>query len=246
MGVLALLILLFALPLQARSRAVHFTPHERILWIAPHPDDESLIAPVLGTKCVSEQASCTLLVMTRGEAGECKIPGGCGDLGVVRSNEMAAAAGLFHAALVQWSLPDVFDPVLVWPANLVHEVAAIIQSVHPDVIYTFDPAHGSSCHPAHRYAAQVVLQAAGNMRVVLVETGIDRRAGIDFVSAAPEAIAYDARGSWHWLIADVKAHQSQFAAEEVDAIASVNPTHRMIWSLDAALAAGAHYTFSCP
>src|SRR2546422_4479037 len=84
----AVAILLLAFPWIATGRvhAVRQAPAARILWIGAHPDDETLVAPILGPACARQNAVCTLLVFTRGERGGCAIPSGCGpDLGSVRA-----------------------------------------------------------------------------------------------------------------------------------------------------------------
>ena len=48
-----------------------------VMWIAAHPDDEVLVAPLLARWCGDGHARCSLLVATRGEAGACRLPGGC-------------------------------------------------------------------------------------------------------------------------------------------------------------------------
>ena len=53
MDVLALLLLL---QMDARIRGIHHPPPERILWIGAHPDDEALVAPLLGRACIENGA----------------------------------------------------------------------------------------------------------------------------------------------------------------------------------------------
>ena len=240
-----LALMMAAAPLQARTRSVHFGGHERILWIAPHPDDESLLAPLLGARCVEHFASCTLLVLTRGEAGECKLPGGCGDLGAVRAAEMIAAGHALNARVIQWSLPDVFDPEVAWPVALAQDIAAVIAAERPDVIYTFDPNHGSSCHPAHRYTAQLVLTVARDTQIALIETAIQRGDGIAFASATRQAAELDAKGSWHWLLGNLTAHRSQFAPEEVSGIANLPASQQRVWLMNARALSAAQYSVVC-
>ena len=242
-----LLVALFvvAMPLQARTRAVHSPAHSRILCVGAHPDDESLLAPLLGRECVEEKAACTLLVLTRGENGECKLPGGCGDLGAIRAAEMVAAGDALHARVIQWSLPDVFTPEADWPA-VGEQLAAVISAEKPDVIYTFDPNHGSTCHPAHRYTGQLVLKAAAAVPVFLIETAIRRVDGtIGFSSATASASAWDLRRWWSWMVIDLDAHRSQFSSEEVRAIAHIPENQQRVWTLDRAALAGARYDFGC-
>jgi LmbE family N-acetylglucosaminyl deacetylase len=243
---LVLALLIAAMPLPFRQRTVRFTTPERVLWIAAHPDDEAMIASLLGKRCVEERAACTLLVLTRGEAGECKLPGGCGDVGALRAAEMASAAALFRAHLIHWSMPDVFNPEAVWPESLKSDIAEVIANVRPDVIYTFDPNHGSSCHPAHRYTARLVIEAAGNTPVQMIETAINRDNGVSFSAATSRVTEFDARRWWSWLIEDLKAHPSQFSPEEVYAIGHLPEEQQRVWLLDAAKVAGTEYSLQCP
>src|SRR5213080_1305083 len=105
MDVLALLLLL---QMDARIRSVHHPAPDRILWIGAHPDDEALIAPILGQSGTAAPDLCSLLILTRGERGDCVLPGGCGsDLGSVRAAEMAQSADFFHARLTLWTFSDV-------------------------------------------------------------------------------------------------------------------------------------------
>ena len=195
---LAIALLIAALPLPARTRAVQFPNHERILWVGAHPDDEAFAAPILGPKCVEQHAQCTLLVLTRGESGECKLPGGCGDLGATRAAEIASAGVLLHATVIQWSFPNTFTPEVAWPGDTRERIASVIAETRPDVIYTFDPNHGSSCHPEHRLAARLTIEAAGAIPVAMVETTNQ------WMPAAMNATAIDARRTWSWLIEDLQ------------------------------------------
>src|SRR2546422_414200 len=97
-----------ALPLAAaRMHAVR--PPQRILWIGAHPDDEILIAPILGRQCAERGAQCALLVMTHGEAG---------GAGATRAAEMQAAAVFLHAHLTLWAFSDVMKDVdATWSAE---------------------------------------------------------------------------------------------------------------------------------
>ena len=78
-----------------------------VVVVTAHPDDEVLLAPLLGEVCVELDGRCTLVVATRGERGVCLVPGGCHpDVATVRVGEMRQAAALFGAALVPWDLGD--------------------------------------------------------------------------------------------------------------------------------------------
>jgi LmbE family N-acetylglucosaminyl deacetylase len=219
----------------ARIRASR-APLERILWIGAHPDDEALIAPLIGPRCTSG-ARCSLLVMTRGERGVCLPPAGCGgDLGTIRSSEMDRAAAIFVAHLTLWSFADVStDVVAGWSAEvgghdaLLDRIRGVIASENPTVIYTFDPNHGSTCHAAHRAVGELVLEAA-TVHVVLLETAVD--AGPDtfaFHAAAPDAVEFNAEASWDFLVRDVEAHPSQFSSAQIESLRNAPVEQRRVW-----------------
>ena len=119
----------------ARVRAVRASPPSRLLWIGAHPDDEALIAPIFGTECVERGNDCVIVILTNGSPE--------------RAAEVQRAAAALHARLIQWDLPDIFD-VTQWGdrSALVARLASTIAAEAPTEIYTFDPRHGSSCHPA--------------------------------------------------------------------------------------------------
>src|SRR6266849_9084057 len=108
---LSILLLFVSGGFSTRNRAVRSSSPERVLWIGAHPDDEALIAPLLGASCVDGAARCSLLVMTQGEQGSCVLPGGCADLGAIRTAEMQRAAKLFHASLTLWNFSDALGDV---------------------------------------------------------------------------------------------------------------------------------------
>jgi LmbE family N-acetylglucosaminyl deacetylase len=211
-------------------------PVERILWIGAHPDDEALIAPLIGPRCTNG-ARCSLLVMTRGERGVCLLPTGCGDnLGVIRSAEMDRAAAILDARLTLWSFADVSEDVTaIWSTEaggreaLIDRIRSVVAAENPTVIYTFDSNHGSTCHPAHRAVGELVLEAA-NVPVVLLETAVD--VGSDrfaFHAADPNATEFNAGASWDFLVRDLEAHPSQFTAAQVESVRSAPAEQRRVW-----------------
>lgn len=217
----------------AAHRAVDH--QQRTLWIGAHPDDEALVAPLLAFS-----GNAAILVFTRGERGTCALPGGCGsDLGAIRTAEMANAAALLNAHLTQWSFSDAGGDVeATWNAEaggheaLIGRIAALIAAEHPSIIYTFDPNHGSTCHPAHRAVGNLVIEAAARSgtRTFFVETKVDTPDGqFVFRPATPEATAFDVSGGWNWLIADVEVHASQFTPGQVDGLRHTPAAQRWIW-----------------
>jgi LmbE family N-acetylglucosaminyl deacetylase len=220
-----------------RSHAVR--PPVRLLWIGAHPDDEALVAPILGAACVEQINDCAILVLTSGSD--------------VRSAELQRAGAALHAHVTQWDLPDVFD-VSQWGdrAALVTKLAAFIVAESPARIYTFDPRHGSSCHPAHREAGQLTLDAIATLGahappVILLETLIVRDAEsriTGFAPATTTATAIDATSTWHYLVDDAAIHESQFNAAQIALLQTIPADQRRVWLLSAG--ATAPNIASCP
>lgn len=162
---IVLLVLSFVLATSsvARTRAVrHLAAPENprsVLWIAAHPDDEIVAAPLLGKWCRDEQVRCGMLIVTRGEQGGCAVPNGCvPDIPTVRAAEAGTASQLFNAELILMTLPDgggAAPPQ--WSAT--DSIAAYIEAFRPELILTFDPRHGSTCHPDHREVGRIVTDA---------------------------------------------------------------------------------------
>ncbi len=238
--VLALVFLSLTVPIAARTRAVRVPGP--ILWIGAHPDDEILLAPLLGRDCVERGARCSLLVLTQGEAGASAA---------VRAAEMQSAAEMLHATLTLWTFSDVMADVdATWSseaggrAALVARIATEIEAAAPASVYTFDPRHGSTCHPAHRAVGALVIEAmalpTSPPPLFLVETTRT------FGSAVAVPIVIDASVHWSYLVRDAQLHASQFPAAEVEALANVPPEQRRVYLIDAKDAVRAMYSFTCP
>jgi LmbE family N-acetylglucosaminyl deacetylase len=250
----------------AGGDALAAIPPGTVLWIGAHPDDEVLLAPLLGALCAGGEHRCALLVATRGENGACRLPGGCHpDLGTVRTAEIRAAVRLYHARVLQGTLPDVFGPDppgvrAAWAAAvgggeaLLDRLAGAIDGVAPRTIITFDPRHGTTCHNAHRAIGRLVLRALGRLSfaqpaVFLLESRVRIAPGgtsIRFSSAAPgdpELLRFDANHSrapapgtaWDYLLADARRQPSQFDATFMSSLLAVPPRRRAVFLLDAAV-----------
>jgi LmbE family N-acetylglucosaminyl deacetylase len=227
-------LLLICTPGFARMRSVPHPQQQRILWIGAHPDDESLLAPILGPACREQGQVCSFLVFTHGERGDCSLPGGCGDLGSLRSMEMQSAADFFHAHLTLWNRSDVMtDVIATWSAEtgsrgaLIARIRSVIAAEEPTIIYTFDPNHGSTCHPAHRAVGELVIEAVDQSKipVMFIETVVGD--GDSFSSATAGAIVV--RGDWNYLIDDLQIHASQFSPDVVDLLRRTPTDQQVVW-----------------
>lgn len=240
---------------------------ERVVWVGAHPDDELYAAPWLGWLCVEKNASCKLLVMTRGEAGKCKLGGGCvPDLPTVRDKELEASAKLFDAELVHWDLGDGAgahseDVVANWSSKrgsvdaLVDAIAAQISDA--DRVITFDPRHGSSCHADHRATGALVIAATERLglpraKVSLVEVALAQEPAVPQDSAvwsfdALQLLPSTDKPAWSYLIGVLQAHTSQYTPAEVAAVDALpDDKKRMLFlDLDDALVDNPHYQELC-
>ena len=227
-----------------------------LLFVGAHPDDESLVAPILSRRCRTDGVRCTFLIMTRGENGPCVLPGGCGpDLGATRSAEMAAVASYYGATLEQRSLPDVGGPTpaavrSAWAetiggdAALVERLRRSISESGASTVITLDPRHGSTCHPAHRAIGELVEEANAGLpaapRLLFVETRFMPLPAFRWEAAAPgdaAALAYDASRpappsegtAWDDLLHGAALHASQVPPALVDALRFLPAGEQRAW-----------------
>ncbi|MFL6248157.1 MAG: PIG-L deacetylase family protein [Thermoanaerobaculia bacterium] len=208
----------------ARTRAVasRIDAARRILIITAHPDDEILLSPLLANRCVRGGASCAIVVMTASE---------------LRAAEMARSAALLNLRLTQWSFSDVMNDVGgVWAAEagdremLVRRIGDIIATEQPDLILTFDPAHGTTGHPAHREIGRLVLETCAK-NIFLVESAARFIGnGFELSNAAPSrAWVYVANDDWQYVVRIAEIHASQFNAEQVESLRTLPPEQRRVW-----------------
>jgi LmbE family N-acetylglucosaminyl deacetylase len=135
----------------------------RLLAVFSHPDDETVVAPLLA-KSAREGHSVHLLTLTAGEKGireHAKIPAGEA-LASVRAQELAcsaAALGITGHTLLRF--PDqgfsAESKSPIWK-DAVSEIRAAIGRFRPDVIVTWGPEGGTG-HPDHRVTNSLVVQA---------------------------------------------------------------------------------------
>lgn len=215
-----------------------------VLWVGAHPDDALWAAPLLQAWCLEAQARCTFLVMTRGEAGACRLDGGCApDLVTVRAAELKASAERFRATVVQLALPNRTNTTVTlantaWSAAgggqaaLINAVATVIQRGAFDRVLTFDPRHGSNCEPEHQLTGALVLTAAEAIayptsqlwllgsaeQVSLAPSGRPCQVGFTPLVQDPALKTVDAVSApqrWDAVGDTLAFHRSQFTAEQV-------------------------------
>jgi LmbE family N-acetylglucosaminyl deacetylase len=238
-----------------------------VLWVAAHPDDETMPAPLLSRLCLDEGLRCTFLVFTRGEKGVCDLPGGCRpDLGTVRAAEMARAAPLFHARLIQWRYPDggaaangsagSWDTTAGSHAALLSSLQGVITRTGANLVLTFDPRHGTTCHPDHRAVGGLVLEALAAMNrpplAYLLETRLVTDSSPVALHFLPAALAtagvftFDGNSTWKTLEADIQIHASQFDTSIRRAVSRVPTAERAVYLGPPELLLAANDVTTCP
>ncbi len=143
----------------------------RVMWIAPHPDDELFAGALLARASVHYGNPLAFLVLTRGEGGECGLKRGCTpDLGSVRSAEIAQAAALYRAKLQQESFFNAPLPIESFPTlRQLRErwssegdpsgvIASAVKNFKPDLVLTFAPDWGATGHPEHQLTSRLVVE----------------------------------------------------------------------------------------
>ena len=227
-----------------------------VLFVGAHPDDEWGVAPLLADACVDHGASCHFVVASEAKSFGCLPTMGLRDpieCSRIRRDEMRASASLFGGQVEFFGWEDLFysyndagleRTLADWAkaggghAALVDRFERVLRRRRPDVVFTMDPRHGSTCHSSHRAVAMLLLEAvdrlpAAQRPVVWLEQtdNIDERSeAIASVNArlgyarwpdtASETVYYDAnkrlgtgRSAYDYALAVRRAHRSQYPDE---------------------------------
>ena len=226
---IAPLCLLFLVRADGRRRAVppSILPAGHVLFVGAHPDDEVVAAPLLGALCADDAATCSFLVLTKGEGG-----------GPGRELEMLASAALFRGTVTQWTLPDVLTGVeAAWGPRdaLIDRIANVVLAERPSSVITFEPLHGTTCHPAHRELGALVIEAMARLgpaapHLYLLETvaRLDATA-YRFAPGVTTPMVFDASPWWQFTVDAASAHQSQFSQAQLEALRSTPVDERKVW-----------------
>lgn len=247
---------------------VDLLANKRVLWVAPHPDDELHTAALFGEVCVHRGATCTFFTLTRGEKYCPYVTTGepCGN---VRAREMLASASVLNARVIQWTLPNHSERTgstrsaeAAWVATegsrkkLVDRMARVIRDVGPDVVITQDPRHGSTCHPEHRVAARLIRDAlpVSRVRAALYHTN-SRSTAEGFVAyvSQPELITYDAarplpntKAAWDSFAEAGMVYESQYTYQQRAAAYQVPTSGRRGFYLPSTAVPNPSANVDCP
>src|SRR4051812_38190428 len=162
-----LLALLPSATCAQQKSAAHKSHPKTLLAVFAHPDDETIVSPVLAAYA-RQGVKVYLVVATDGRMGimpHAGIPAG-DELARVRAGEVQCAAkelGIEAPILV--GLPDAglaaIKPAVAYPGEpldkLAKELRRVIDELDPQVIISWGP-EGAYGHPDHRLVGDVVMQ----------------------------------------------------------------------------------------
>jgi N-acetylglucosamine malate deacetylase 2 len=137
----------------------------RILYVFPHPDDESFGPAPAIAKQRREGHEVYLLTLTRGEATKKRFDYGYSkqEMGRARYEEMQCVARVLD--LTELTVLDLPDGELknLDPREIEHTVRGHVERIRPDVIVTYN-VHGISGFPDHLVTHAVVKRVFLEMR----------------------------------------------------------------------------------
>jgi LmbE family N-acetylglucosaminyl deacetylase len=143
---------------------------QRVLVLAPHMDDEVIGCGGTIARHIDAGATVDVVVLTDGRFGHPRVYRAQGaerekavqELIVLRKQEAQRAQGELGVSSLKFL--DAIDTRLTGSRRVVNELAGILRSLRPDIVYL---PHFLEHHPDHRAASALLLAAA-------------ERAGVDF------------------------------------------------------------------
>lgn len=192
--------------------------------------------------CVEKKLACHLLVLTDGGKGHCLLEGGCQPTtAAVRDLEMKNSASYFKATLEKSNLEDspagspegvlsAWNDSIGGGESLMNALVNYLKKVNPDLIFTFDPRHGSSCHLDHRAVGLLVTEAVnrvkGNLNSLFYpqaywEAGIASSTQVwvandVIIGKDSKVFLADSSQFWSAIVDVLKIHPSQFSLQKND------------------------------
>ena len=208
----------------------------RLLIIGAHPDDAEYAAG--GTAALYRAAGhdVHMASLTNGDAGHHEAPGPA--LVRRRRQEADAAAAVIGAT---YHILDSHDGELLPTLENRRAVIRLIRTLAPDLVLTHRP---NDYHPDHRYASQLVQDAAYLLTVPAVEPGVPHLARDPVILYLPDtfqkpyplqpAVAVDVGPVLDQIIAMLDAHVSQFyewlpANQRIRDQVPAGPAERRAW-----------------
>lgn len=222
-----------------------------VLFVGAHPDDEWGVSPLLAQACVDERARCHFVVTSDANSIGCLLsqpPADPQECSRVRRGEMQRSARLFDAEAEFYGWSDLFyafnnsglkRTIDEWAKEvggrraLVARLERTLRERRPQIVFTLDPRHGSTCHPAHRATALLLIEAIGRLpeserpQVWLEQTdNIDERSSA--VASTNKHFGYagwpETASQTVWFDANQKLKNGRPAYDQVEAVLRAHPS----------------------
>jgi len=202
----------------------NWSEKQNILVILAHPDDPEFFCGATLARWAQAGHEIDYYLMTCGDKGSNDPNVNNGELCAKRRAEQKAAAKVIGVRKVYFM--DEADGHILPTMELRKNITRIIRQFRPDVLVTCDPqnlypssSYGIN-HPDHRYAGQVVLDAAfpaaGNVhyfRDLLDDEGLEpwtpREIWVSIPNAINVNVTQDVTDLWETKIQALKKHASQ-------------------------------------
>ena len=135
---------------------------DRYLFVGPHPDDIEIGAGATVAALASQGKNICFVICTDGRYGTNNIKGNIPEEELIATRKeealrSAAALGVTDVRFLEHSDGGFYDT-----DDLLKEIAGVISSFKPDVIFAPDPAPASECHIDHLNVGKAVRTLAVN------------------------------------------------------------------------------------
>jgi LmbE family N-acetylglucosaminyl deacetylase len=233
-----------------------FSDHLRgksLLFVGAHPDDEWGVAPLFAEACLFNGAKCHFVVAAEAKSWGCLPTIGLRDPDEctrIRRDEMRRSASALGGEVTFFGWEDAFYAfdqagmernIALWArdnggrAALVARLKSVLETVKPDVVFSHDPRHGTTCHPNHRAVTLLMLEALSQVAAdrpevwfendVFVEEILDAttNAALDTGAVFPwpndrtpmywydaSKLLPDGRSGYDYLVQTMKTHRTQY------------------------------------
>lgn len=225
-----------------------------ILFVGAHPDDESASMAMMAEACLHGGATCHFTVVSEEKSYGCYLTIGLADpheCTRLRRAEMLESAALAGGTVEFYGWEEYFFShnqaglernLDDWAADiggrdaLVARFRQTLDEKKPDVVISLDPRHGTSCHPNHRAATLLLMEAISALPAAArpevffennfyVVARMDEETAAGFMNGGIYAwpddpsplhwydaskVLPDGRQAYDYMVASLKAHATQY------------------------------------
>lgn len=228
--------------------------NKSILFFGAHPDDETVSIAMMAEACLHNNAACHFAVISDYKSYGCYLTIGLSDpheCSRLRKEEMLTSAALVGGSVEFYGWEEYFFAhdqaglqrnLARWADDnggrtaLLTRILETLETTSADVVIALDPRHGSSCHPNHRAATLLLMEALETLPAerrpdVFFESNFYITAHMDEETLAgfmgggiypwpgddapihwydASKILPDGQQAYDYIVASLKAHATQF------------------------------------